>query len=111
MKDWGSWDYPGSCRDACRPSISRRSFAGAEWRLPDEGLGRHLPRVAVAYRDRCDVASLMHSDRLVLEKDWSILPICLPPLSKIFMVSSYVETKLRIRVTSSRQHALARYIA
>jgi hypothetical protein len=33
---------------------------------------------------------------LSLETDWSILPICLPPLSKVFMVSSYVETELHI---------------
>jgi len=41
-------------------------FAGAEGRLPNEGLGGHLPGAAVAHRDGGDIANLMHSDRLVL---------------------------------------------
>src|ERR1700752_2761291 len=36
--------------DRAGPCIPRRSFTGAERRLPDEGFG-HLPGAAVAHRD------------------------------------------------------------
>src|SRR6201993_2938190 len=50
--------------DRAVPCMPRRSFTGAERRLPDEGFG-HLPGAAVAHRDGCDIAKLMHSDRPV----------------------------------------------
>src|ERR1700757_4666640 len=49
--------------------------------------------MVVILRSSCTVTDLSW------EKDWSILPICLPPLSKVFIVSSYVEIRVAIHLS------------
>jgi hypothetical protein len=81
------------------PCMPRRSFAGAERRLPDEGLGRHLPGAAVAHRDGGDIAKLMHSDRLVLGEGLVNSADLFAAVVESFHGSSYVEIRVAIHVS------------